>query len=413
MPKAPKPIANNTFEVELLGGDKVEIGDKESTDFKPHLKLNRWDGECFIAIQPAGEIESEFEPELEGDKIKYKYKVKQNGFELELESEFYALEPRTVIAKDKDGNDVLFTQNKLGGFEFEVILKKKPKTNQIVFDIEIQGLKFHYQPPLTTDEIADGAIRPDNVVGSYAVYHATKRDHIIGRTNYKCGKAFHIYRPKITDAEGEWIWGELSIDEDAGTLTVTIPQDFLDNAVYPISVDPNFGEEDEGGTTFGSSRIRGSFFTCPATADGTSISVYAKRDYFAGSSTFKCALYKESDDTFVKGTSEGEAAPLTPDWYTENFTDAPSLTNIDYWILAWSDDVFFTTYYDANSATGGQQEIAYNGWPSPTWSPTSEDKIYSIYCTYGEEAPPNKPHTFKLHLRPGHRMEFHPNLKLG
>ncbi|GAJ08535.1 unnamed protein product [marine sediment metagenome] len=40
----PKQINPTTYEAELAGGAKVEIGDREAVDFKPHLKLNRWGG---------------------------------------------------------------------------------------------------------------------------------------------------------------------------------------------------------------------------------------------------------------------------------------------------------------------------------------------------------------------------------
>ena len=38
----PSPTA---YEATLPCGDKVEIGDIESIDFKPCIKLNRWGGE--------------------------------------------------------------------------------------------------------------------------------------------------------------------------------------------------------------------------------------------------------------------------------------------------------------------------------------------------------------------------------
>ena len=36
--RLPIPINDTTYEVELAGGDKVEIGDRQSPDFKPHIK---------------------------------------------------------------------------------------------------------------------------------------------------------------------------------------------------------------------------------------------------------------------------------------------------------------------------------------------------------------------------------------
>ncbi|GAJ07831.1 unnamed protein product, partial [marine sediment metagenome] len=105
------------------------------------------------------------------------------------------------------------------------------------------NLNFYYQPPLNeslnlsnydfvneTHAIKNGSTvfyQPIDVIGSYAVYHSSKRDN-----KYKTGKAFHIYRPKIIDANDEWVWGVMNISNSV--LSITIDQDWLNNAVYPI-----------------------------------------------------------------------------------------------------------------------------------------------------------------------------------
>ena len=38
-------IATTTYEIEMPSGDKVEVGNKDSAEFEPHLKLNRWGDE--------------------------------------------------------------------------------------------------------------------------------------------------------------------------------------------------------------------------------------------------------------------------------------------------------------------------------------------------------------------------------
>lgn len=404
--KGRKAVDAITYEVELLGKDKIEIGDRDSIDFKPHLKLNRWDGECFIKVGLP--TKKKILPTIEGNKIKW--------IDTDKEVHLYPLEPRTVIAKDKDGKDVEFTQNELGGFEFEVILKKKPKTNKIVLDIETQGLKFYYQPELTPEEIADGAIRPDNVVGSYAVYHATKANHIVGQTNYMCGKAFHIYRPKIVDAVGNWVWGELFIDEQAGTLTTTIPQEFLNNAVYPVSVDPNFGEEEAGGTqaSIGGNKLRGSVFASPAgTNTATSITAYT----YLGSGTgyIKGVLVLESNLNIVEN-GVGGAALITPtgwppQWITSTFATPPSLTASTDYALTKITDVTTTIWYDAGT-TDQEVRDGTNSYASPT-NPTDASRYNicnSIYCTYEEAAAPIvvTPATISLTL-----TEYAPSIIIG
>jgi hypothetical protein len=83
-----------------------------------------------------------------------------------------------------------------GGFEIEIIFWEKPKSNVCAFPIEdAQDLNFFDQPKPSAEEIPEGTVRPESVIGSYAVYHKTKVNHRVGDTIYATGKACHIYRP--------------------------------------------------------------------------------------------------------------------------------------------------------------------------------------------------------------------------
>ena len=150
------PIDDNESRVE------IEVGDAKQLDFKPQFKIKRWDNEVNFSIR--AEEEAGATLEKDGELIKYKAK--------DYEVHMY----------DKpDASDD-------GGFEFEWYLKKKPILNVFSATIQSRGLDFFYQPQL--DEMFQ---MPENVVGSYAVYHSTKKNHVIGGNNYKGGKAFHIY----------------------------------------------------------------------------------------------------------------------------------------------------------------------------------------------------------------------------
>jgi hypothetical protein len=84
-----------------------------------------------------------------------------------------------------------------GGFEIEICLAERPPTNVFRFAIEgAEDLDFFYQPELSAEEILEGAIRTENVIGSYAANHKTKANHRVGDTNYATGKAHYIYRSK-------------------------------------------------------------------------------------------------------------------------------------------------------------------------------------------------------------------------
>lgn len=346
----------------------MEIKDQDM----PEVKLRKWGEETFIKVSY-----SDFSPVLpkqDAGKLKW-----QNG---DKEVHFYPIEPREFIE-----NGRTIKQLEQGGFEFEIILKEKPKTNKIILNIETQGLDFFYQPPLTQKEIEKGNRRPENVIGSYAVYHKEDKTWHLNQENadkYKTGKAFHIYRPKIIDSNDNWTWGELNIDEQKGILTVTIPQDFLDKAIYPIkhASGLNFGYETAGSsyTTADLDDIYGSVFTGAA---GTVDSITAHIDFSVdGPMDGKWAIYTDSNDTKVDET--GESTFSTWDWHALTFSSPPSISAVDYQLLMQADNSSWYPDYDSGtnlsrySTTAGDQ---YNAYPS-SWSPSTGNEKYSIYCTY-------------------------------
>ena len=204
--KLPKKEAvNTTIEFKLRN---------DTTVIDPSIFLDIWDGESKLIIT------------FNSDNAKINHdkdKIKEKKLSWELED--YILDIETV-----DPDDI----TKTGGIEFNLTLDKKPITNVFLFPIATQNLSFYYQPALTPEEIAKGEVRSDNVTGSYAVYHTSKRHN-----EYKTGKAFHIYRPKAIDDNGDWIWGNMSIGN--GNLTIELNQDWLDKAKYPVILDPIIG----------------------------------------------------------------------------------------------------------------------------------------------------------------------------
>lgn len=198
----------------------VEVGDsKTPSAFLPQVKLMRWSNETNFSLRLIDDESGTEKIDSLDDKIVYEKGNKKVEFYEYLNDE--------------------------GGYKLVWYLKKKPKTNKVEFTIQSKGLDFFYQPELTQEEIDEGAIRPDNVIGSYAVYHSTKGGMVDANgKDYKCGKAFHIYRPHIIDASGAETWGILHIEN--GIYSVEIPQEFLDSAVYPIKSNDTFGYESIG-----------------------------------------------------------------------------------------------------------------------------------------------------------------------
>jgi hypothetical protein len=337
------------------------------------------------------------------------------SFDLESSKEQYFLNiNRASVTVDKEisslasdklalsiGNEIdIWHIDENGHFKWDIEFAQKPSTNKFSWALtHTEGLEFAYQPALTQAEIDKGTIRPDNVVGSYAVY-CNKTGHYkdaSGKTtvNYRTGKLLHIYRPLCIDAKGNKEWAELLIEK--GTLTITIPQKYLDNAVYPVTLDPTFGYTSVGAS--GGSSGNSVWWALDANSPSgggtlTSISVY-QRYVFSADSTFQFAFY--SDNAGVpdarlayesSATTHGNAAnpgswkTSTPDW---NYELAAST---QYWASSHgggSQDPGWTFSYDS----GGSKANRYASGttpPSPAGT-TSQDYTsahFSAYATYTE-----------------------------
>ena len=110
-------------------------------------------------------------------------------------------------------------------FEYDCILKSEPESNVITLKMEgAENFDFFRQPDFVKEPF---------LKGSYAVY---KKETLIGEGT---GKLCHIHRPEIIDARGRRCWGTLAVVGDM--LHITIPENWLAEAKYPIVVDPLIG----------------------------------------------------------------------------------------------------------------------------------------------------------------------------
>jgi len=301
-----------------------------------------------------------------------------------------------------DSDDVVQCED--GGLRFELVLKEKPLVNSFSVPIKSKNLRFSYQPFLTEKDIAQGIMCPLNVEGSYAVYHATKKNN-----QYMTGKAFHIYRPIAEDALGNKAWCSIHIDGyiDPTSLTITIPQQFLDEAVYPVTIDPDFGHTNIGAVfiniaTNAESIRRGSAWTMPAPG-GTANYIKA---YIGGSiaEICDCKVFINQKDSGganihgqIAGPVEVQNCPTVFDW--REFTLAgEALTEAVVYILniiGNKGDMAKADVYKIKCDEVGATAIAsyidgaqtYCSEDSP-WvdEPEASIKDYSIYCNYSEPA---------------------------
>jgi hypothetical protein len=399
-----KGVASDVYAFKTKDNGVIQIGTERHSPPKPYLKMDKWDGEVSLKVQMP--FETGDNPTVIGNKVRYSTADRNNdlGFKIYDFPKARAEEPRVDIDIYPKPAD---EQNEDGGVEFDTILYEKPASNKIVFPIETNNLDFFYQPALNEEnkdpdltctetecKDKDGNIinsRPENVVGSYAVYYANGKSgdfSQMGGKNYKAGKALHIYRPKVTDANNNSIWGELNISTESGTLTVSVDQNWLNNAVYPVTVDPTFGYTTAGSsnTTIMNSMAMGRYTGVAGTL--TSITASLRWYLFYGPQPHvKLGLYTQSDSSKVFGGATA-IAPGSKNWYTESAGTGQTLSAVDYWLVAWGDNNDITYLYrDSSGGSGGTYAFAYGAWPSTVTVSTNAYK-YSIYVTYADAATP-------------------------
>jgi hypothetical protein len=274
--------------------------------------------------------------------------------------------------------------NPEGAFEYEIDLKEKPDTNVISFNLETQGVDFFYQPPLNEEKQEDGLIctateckdkdgnirsqRPENVVGSYAIYASEQKTNYVGGKEYKTGKVGHIFRPKIIDSAGTEVWGDLHIEK--GILSVTIPQEFLDKAVYPVrhATGLQIGYGGTGGATTSSTGTNYVGYRYTEASGGgviSSMSVFAKK--ISADTNLRTGIYDIASPANLKvdagvvlvnsTTGQWWNFPSANFTYGAGFTFVAStvynigISSAGNNVIAYYDSVSTTEYYFSNSGT--------------------------------------------------------------
>lgn len=345
--------------------------DIEHKDRRLKFKLHKWDREASVEV---------FLDMVEADTHKF------SGNKIEVEDSKKKIR---VYPIDVHGRD--------GGLRFELVYKEKPPTYPFTVPLVSENLRWSKQPFLTQEDRDVGILRPENVEGSYAVYHVNKKNN-----KYMTGKAFHLYRPIVIDSEGKKAWCEIEVDRpiDPTGLTVTPPQQFMDEATYPVTVDPDFGYAIIGGTPIGLANNGISFrygSAWPMPAGGGTANYL--RAYVSGTLVCDCKAFINQKDSGGAGTHgqiatrENLACAVAAHW--EEFTLAGEVltggVNYILGILGNGADApgagdFYIIYYDTNGAVASYNEGPQNyGAPESPWvvnPDTPETYDHSIFVNY-------------------------------
>ncbi|MFA7171485.1 MAG: hypothetical protein WC180_05840 [Candidatus Paceibacterota bacterium] len=367
------------FAMKSLKGENVEFSDSDETSTEPYLKINKWGDEVSLNIKIPHAANGN--KKLKNNRLE----IKGNKFQVEV----YSKAPEEII-EEIAGEMHAFTINDEGGVEFDIILDSVPVGNVFEFPIETEGLNFYYQPPLDTehptwsdadnDGVAD-RFCPESVVGSYAVYYAAEQGTIKTEEDaekYRTGKAFHIYRPKISDAAGNEIWGELYFDEVGSIMKVSVDAVWLSAATYPVRIDPNIGFTNVGQyfATYSSGYIQSNPSFTGVAGVVSSISAYVSS---SNSGVSKCNIYKDGvlnpPISMSSSGTEQKTATSTLQWLQYNFSSMPTILPTDN---------YFTTLW-----LGGSVQVSYDNmalhWA--IWDSTSYTSTWSSSLDYEEVLP--------------------------
>lgn len=359
--------------------DRIEVEVGDAGTFRPRMRLKRWGGEAALGV--------EFPSLL-------------NGATLGVDD---GREVITWVRGDytlkwypqPDGEEY-----PEGGWEFELTLGKRPPKSSFTFNIETGGLAFYFQPPLNAEPLPEGGVfatetdvfdaegkvichRPANVVNSYAVYWEEHPANVAGGKLYRTGKVCHIYRPRLTDANGNTIWGSVVIDAQAGTMTIAADAAWLAAAAYPVVVDPTFGYTSVG-VSF--TNINGySGLVANPGENGTLTSITFAWKASSSSYQVKTGLYTLSGNYVGDGgnvLAPGDAS--SPTWKTDTWITPCVINSQDYVLTLATNNGQIG--YDSASTAGRWQystNVISNPWPA-TRTFTSYNYRYSIYATYTE-----------------------------
>jgi len=334
----------------LIGGKDENTGGK----FVPNINMIKWDDEAFLNINHPLLINTETETLEDG-----------------------------IIRLIWDDIIIRYYITPDGKLEYEITLNSRPAQNKITLDIDYSpGLSFFFQPPLTPEEIDGGFHRPENVVGSYAIYFNKKNN------KYKTGKFCHIFRPELIDNNGDKSWADLNIDTAKKELTITMDRVWLRDATYPVIIDPYLGYNTQGASDWGAATTKRGSITSTDATGGDTTTWYACFATHQANTDTKLGLYPTSGG-FIEGQTLVEQALLVnhgTGWSNVAAGGSTLSASTDYWTGFVPEHNSNDVYYDEGD-TGDSSYVdgvTYADEMVATGqADTASTKHWSIYCEYG------------------------------
>jgi hypothetical protein len=340
----------------------IKVGGTDETTagkFVPNINASKWDDECWLNINHPDVVTAEKEVEVDG-----------------------------VVSLSVGDNTHRYYVNDDGRLEYEIIFSKRPSSDVVTLDLDFpDGLSFWFQPPLTQDPVNVGAVRPDNVVNSYAAYWKEENN------KYTTGKFCHIYRPKLIDANKQEAWAKLDITDKV--MSITLDKVWMDNAAYPVVLDPEIGYSTKGASQYGNNTIiRGNVTTTDGTG-GDTTTFHCMVEGIGANPGMKAAIYETAG-----GSPQNQDLVEQVEWDVavsddENTPAAGSTlaANTSYLLAYIPEETQTKIFFDAAGGAAGwfQTGRTYGDeFADPSTIEDDDTAKFSLWCEYaaGSSAKP-------------------------
>jgi hypothetical protein len=231
--------------------------------------------------------------------------------------------------------------------EWEIILENRPSADSVCYHFEAYNLRFVLQDTaLVSEDIRRTSVFPDSTIYSWIAFHRTNRNNYRVATDgdttayrYGTGIAFIIYRPLAIDAQGRTVWCRLDIDTLRGCLTVAIPPEFLDEATFPVVIDPTIGNTSTGSWSAFPSNwlLQTPYYTHDAPVENGTITkgyIYSNRNNESYACSLRCFVYDYSSNLsecdLIASSDSIAITNGTPAWNEFQFNSEPITTGNEY-----------------------------------------------------------------------------------
>jgi hypothetical protein len=288
-----------------------------------------------------------------------------------------------VISQTVNGEKHEYYIDESGRLKWDKVFSFCPDSMRVRFKVrKSAGVNFYYQGELTPEEIADGCERPDDIIGSYAVY-CDKANN-----NYKTGKLCHIPRPFVIDASGNREWCVMTYEEISdieGMLYIDMPEMFMRNADYSLGdvrLDPTIGYTSIGAGIWAraSAIAVESLMVSAPTSNGTASKVYI---YLSSGYNTSIQLGYYSDSSLA--SSDSISSPTEGAWNSVNVSGSISSGELYYPAFSLQSSGTGSGGIAYDSQTDGMQyENNISSLPATWTSATKYTRKFSLYLEYTE-----------------------------